>query len=178
MIFLVLSFIGVAFTYWLSRNLYYDRLETEYSYKYYKLRDKLRRLAIEGKVDKNDWGFDYLDLSLSKTVNKIGSINLFVSVFLTLKHRKDEKYIQFCRNVAKKMKENELFNEIFVEYGKLSSQYVIGRHFWLRFIFRLTLSTTIGSMKVYQKFKQFLDKSSINVRTLPETSAGYAVAYC
>jgi len=63
--------------YWRWRNLYYTRLTQESRYEIYRLRDELRRSAIEGKVDSQSEMFDFIEYVLCKTAFQIDRFNIY-----------------------------------------------------------------------------------------------------
>src|SRR5688572_11897824 len=73
----------LAFTlYWVWRNLYYIRLNQRYRFKFFALRDQLRRAAIEERIDQNSKAFKFIDASLSRSACDMERFNMFTFMIL------------------------------------------------------------------------------------------------
>lgn len=67
--------------------------QEKFEHKLYALRDKLRRLAIEKKVDSNEKIFDFLDLTLSQLIMNSYDITIAYTIF-NRNYNKDNKQLQ------------------------------------------------------------------------------------
>lgn len=90
----------------------------------YRLRDELRELAIIGTVSKNQWMFDYLDSSISKSINNLQSINIWAVIILGQIHKKDESLGSFKYHLGLAIKKNKELAEIHKRYSNIMTQYV------------------------------------------------------
>src|SRR5690348_12729226 len=104
----------IATAYWYLRLLYNRYITAKYSFKLYRVRDKLRMLAAEGKIDPNEKIFDYMDQTISKTVKYLPFINIFI-----IKWRTKNVKEQVRENVEKinaRISTNEHYVEIRKEF--------------------------------------------------------------
>lgn len=130
--------------YWLLRNAYYSKLNFEYSLRFERLQDKVRHYAIENKIDGNNWIFDYLDKSLSRTIKRLDSLNLFLSFLMFYRYQRQGDFNSFQVKVQKSLSGNSHANEIFIEYTDLLKSYFRQKHY----IFRFFLLTTAQVIRV------------------------------
>lgn len=157
--------------YWRVRSLYYYRLNLKYKYEFYRLRDKLRQYAIEGKIDSQNWMFSYLDTSISKTVANIERINFFTSILLYRKHKKDTIVNFFAKKVDDGVKKNPYFKEIFTEYGAITFNLVLRKHYWLHLNLKLGIWSVMGLSKIVSHITNYVKYTSQAIRVVPETSS-------
>jgi len=154
------------------------RLTKKHQYRLYDLRDQLRELAIDEKIDKQSWQFKYLDGSISKTVHELQYINIFATLFLVKRYNKDTNFGVYKLFIGKSMSDNAYTQFIYDEYGEIIFNYVISKHFILLGIV-LCLAMAIRQV---ENIKEKLKKSIGYFRIIPETSKVYdidekAIAY-
>lgn len=145
-------------------------LYRKYELALFRLRDKLRDLAIEGKIDADDWTFHYLDSSFSKMTNRFKMLNIFHAIYLRNQHINDTKIIAFGKHLNLELSKNESLKQVYTEYNKILSSYMVEKHI---------VMFSVGAVAVYTYIKSkskiaamtFNAKESIqNLTILPETS--------
>lgn len=144
--------------------------ENKFRYRYHKLRDDLRRLAIDGKVASGSDEFDYLDFSISKSIQKSYLLTLFYLFALTIKHAKFksdlEHYKKTYDELLEKIKSNDHLRIINERRNKILSDYIIGQNKITFFIVKNILSIIIG----INKFKMVIKDKIAYSNYLPEIS--------
>jgi hypothetical protein len=117
--------IGILILFYQLRRNHIKSKQLEYKYKFYKLRDRLRMLALEGKVNPNDWAFQYLDSSICRTVANLKDISFFSAIYYSKQHKDDEARQSFRSNLAGSLNKNKELAKIHQEYGALIMMYII-----------------------------------------------------
>jgi hypothetical protein len=172
---LLLTF-AVIFILGLVRRNFQKNIELEYRYKFFALRDKLRELAIEGKIKKQNWEFNYLDSSLCKTVNQLSNINLIDAFYIHLKHKNDPKKEKFKQHLNLILEKDKEFSKIYSQYGVLLVQYICRRHLVITMSIGVGLFSIITSIEYFNRiafrFKQLIKE----MRETPENSTAHQ--YC
>lgn len=115
------------------RYQYIKTIELKVKYTLYAQRDKLRRLAITGKVDPNSIGFDFLDHTISQSIIELYQITLFRTVLLslTVSQKGVESKKKFFDN---EIESNEHLLEVFQEYQNVILEYIVYQHMMSRYI--------------------------------------------
>jgi hypothetical protein len=98
----------------------------------YKLRDKTRHFAIDNKLDKSEWIFEYLDKTLSRTISQLDKLHIGITVFLYQKYKRTADFNNFKLTVSNTLKSNPLAKEIYDEYMNLLVTYFYKKHFIAR----------------------------------------------
>lgn len=155
--------------YWRLRNMYYNNIELQFRYKMYKLRDLLRLMVIEKKIDEDESLFDYLDTSLSIAIEKVTSLHLLVVFFLAKKHYKQPDFISFSTSLQTKLKENKYAKEIYDEYGAIMIWYFLRKHFIIKFCV-IGLGVLLMGVNFFKNKKIEIQQSVEDLRIYPETS--------
>jgi hypothetical protein len=159
--------------YWRIRNLYYETVGIEHRHDLYSLRDKLRRLVIDNKIDKSDPAFYYLDNSISKTIKKIHCINLY-SIIIFNRINKDNEFLkQNRKKVNHIINRNKHSKEIYQEYGIIVLNFILKKHYILKLCTILGFGAVLNSIKIIQSIKEYIKSVSLTIRELPETSNIY-----
>lgn len=159
----------ISIGYWKIRNSYYNYLDLEFQLDLYRLRDRLRTEAIEGKIKANDWFFDYMDSSICKTIEEVSSLNIFSIILLYLKNRKNERIISFRRKVNESLNKNQDAKKLYAEYGLITLNYIIKKHYIIKIIVYL-LHNIIESVSFLSKGVKSAYSMVEGVRSYPETS--------
>jgi superfamily I DNA/RNA helicase len=159
-------------------------LYRKYELKLYKLRDRLRDLAIEGEIDHNEWTFFYLDSSISKMTDRFKMLNIFHAMYLRNSHENDHQMLDFRRQLHKSLSKNKKLNEIYIEYQSVLSAYLLQKHVILFSVGSIAFYSYIRSKSKIKSW-QLNTKDSIQKLTIfPETSTSedfirkYKPAYC
>jgi len=108
----------------LNRAVRQDALELkklDMRFKLFALRDELRRGIIEESVPHNQWT-EYLDTTLTKTIDALQEINVWEALALVASYRNDSLILQPQKNLeaALKQKENAKTKQIYDKYVLLS----------------------------------------------------------
>lgn len=166
----------VIVVYWRARNMYYKRLTREYQFKLYKLRDELRTLAIDGKIDSKYWMFNYIDTSISKTISVMDNMNLFFLFLVAKKNNKNNKIESFKSAVTVELQKNSCLNDIYIQYGNLNVDFLIKKHYWLMFSMKCVY-TILLSLKFIKSIHNKIVDNALSLRVYPETSTSLKFAH-
>lgn len=165
---------------------YNDR---KYEIRLFRLRDKLRDAAAEGKVTKEDWTFYYLDTSITKMTKNLKSINIFYAMYLRNKHYNDKEIKDFKRHLEFQMQKSPEFKSIYKEYQELLSRYMISKHVVLLSFAAVAVYGYLQSIVRLNKWRPKTADSIEKLTLVPETSTSidfirnrshikFAPAYC
>ena len=84
---LVIAFYVFIYMYEGAKKAKLETLQQDYRYRLFALRDHLRESAIDGKLDKDSWVFDYLDTSITKTINLLPRLTVWVFALVFNRNR-------------------------------------------------------------------------------------------
>lgn len=167
--------------YWVGRNLFFDRLTTEFKMKLFKLRDKGRRYAIQNKLDEDEWVYEYLDLSISKMICHLEEINMYSTIYLSLKHNKNKRYKKNTEKIRETIKKNPHAQEIYNEYIGLMLNYFYRKHSLTRYFFIFCKPLAFAFLEAliwlsrlrvdFERPNVLLRQSASSIPFMPETSA-------
>ena len=163
-------FIGCVLIVFLSiwQRYHHKYLMTKFKYQIYSLRDRLRFLAINSKVDCESWVFDYFNHSFSKSIRSSYYITLFRLFILSIIHKNDKNLDNFYDQLMDEISKNEHLQKIQEEYVEAVKSYIIGQHFISTTFFIKPLSQLIlGATKAAQE----LNRQLKGILIYPETSA-------
>ena len=138
---IIIGLIVSLFLYILIRNFFLDNLKTETKFKCYKLRDKLRREAINGNIDATSSAFRFMDINLSTTIGEVEFLNIFYVLSMVRADRKTKVTQKEKDEIVKLIESNSIISEINSEYQKVIIFYLIRRHYILGFIAAFLLKT-------------------------------------
>lgn len=161
----------LSICYWRIRNLYYNRIELQFRYDLYKLRDKLRMYAIDNKINANDWIFDYLDSSICKAIKRVTSLNVFLIVWISIKNNNVVAIKEFSKKLQFGLDRNEYLKEVYDEYGFLIFNYFQKKHYLVK-LFMYVLGSIILSIQFFKNKFNKVNNMIGNLRIYPETSTG------
>lgn len=134
---LIVSAIIVLLCYWRLRNLYYTRLAIRHRMAMFRLRDELRRKAIEGTIDRNGRAFAFLDIGLCFSIGKAERYNLFTFAVLSKLGGVDKNNKAYDLDA---WFENEpAAHDILIRFRQQMREYFLAKHYFLRAIARATL---------------------------------------
>lgn len=161
-VFLVLVFL----IFWRKVHIEYHTLL--FKYKLYALRDKLRNLAIEGKIDSNNWIFDYYDNTLSKFVNQAYYVTLFRIVMLVLKNGGAKELSVFASKVNAEVEKIPELKSIQQEFVLACGKYIKEQHkIPYKCVAKPIIIPFIGGIAIFaKKFNMYLNALLV----FPETS--------
>jgi uncharacterized membrane protein YbaN (DUF454 family) len=158
---MIITFAIVTFTL-LAFNIY-KKLNNRYQEELfrsslYELRDELRMLAITKKVKAHNIEFDYLDYSISKTIQESYFITLFYVVSLEVLHKRHESNIKNYKEgyevLISNIDKNEDLKKIFIKKQILTNKYLSGQNRLTKFIFRIIKKCYKGIFDLKKYFKQ------------------------
>ena len=101
------------------RMLWQRYVSLRYQHKLYALRDRLRMLAIEGKVGLGDWVFQFLDSSISRAVHRVPKTTLWSEFPKALFSSRRAKAKTMHAHLDQSLHSNPHLQEIFEEFGRL-----------------------------------------------------------
>jgi hypothetical protein len=155
----------IIFTLSWSRYKIYHIRKTQLSL--YKLRDKLRQKAYEGSIEKNQWMFDYLDSSISKTICNLPFINLWNVILLLQLHKNNKDNLHdFKHHLELAYKKNKEFKNLHQEFSQIILNHIIHSHIIIIALFIISHLT----IKWLKNINKFLYKTIDGVTDLPENS--------
>ncbi len=83
--------------YW--NRLHQQHAELKYKFAMFALRDKLRKMAIDGEISPSSVIFDYYDTTLSKNIESSGHLTLFWLYFLYRNHKNSPALEEFHKEI-------------------------------------------------------------------------------
>jgi hypothetical protein len=114
-------------------------------------------LAIEGKVDACSEEFEYLDFSISKSIQKSYLLTLFYLSALTIKHAKFKSDIDHYKKTYGELLEKILLNDhlrqINNQRNRILKEYIVSQNKITFFIVKHVLSIIIGINKFQRVIK-------------------------
>jgi hypothetical protein len=144
--------------------------ETIFKNGLYELRDELRLLALNKKVNIKSTAFDYMDFSITKAINKSYYFTMFYIIVNQIKHEKSMKDIDEYRviynNLNKEISANKDLLSINRKKNILIHRYIAGQNLITFYIFEKVFQLVFSLKKIKCYIKNKID--SINF--LPETS--------
>jgi hypothetical protein len=130
---LYLLLIGIVMLALLDRTVRNGRLRVlklETKYKLFALRDELRRAAMRGEIPDNNW-LEYMDTTLTMTIERLDAVSLWAVLVMMFRHRKDEPLfldLQTKMKAAFALEENKKTAEIHLRYRECLSRFLRARH--------------------------------------------------
>lgn len=153
---------------WWTRNLHFRRLTTQYRFKLYALRDKLRMELINGKIDNNSETFNFLEYSVSKSIQYLDYLNIYTLLILSIKAHKDKNYIEFAKNISKKLSEDTILLNYYFELNQIIYEFLKKRFIISRSIVHILKMYLIGSIVIVQILTSYLENLAIMMKLIPE----------
>lgn len=107
-----------------------------YRNRLYALRDKLREGVMEGRIDKNNWLFVYLDSSISTACGFLNWLSIWRLVIVVVDNKKNQKLKQAHKHLKQEFSkpENALLKTVHREYVDILREYLKEKHkkvWWL-----------------------------------------------
>ena len=112
-----------------------------YRYRLYALRDKLRKHVMEGQVDNENWLFDYLDNSITKSCDMLSELNFGRFIIFWAFDNRDPKFKLAIEDLYQEFKrpENILLEKIDQDYTDILVDFLQERHKVLNYIITKSL---------------------------------------
>lgn len=147
-------------------NKYQEEIFRE---KMFELRDRLRMLAIEKKVNKRSKEFDYIDFSISKNIEESYFLTMFYIISIENRYKTSEldAYKETFDKIHANINNNEYLRDIFKEKNRITKEYVLGQIPVLVFIIKKS-ARLISQMA---KLKALIKKRLSEINYFPELSA-------
>lgn len=151
---------------------WYNRYQEEiFRHKMFKLRDELRLLAIEKKVNKKSREFDYLDFSISKNIQESYFITIFYVFKLEARYRRQDRELNIYKETFERLHSNIIDNEhlkkIFIKKNHIIGEYVFGQMPVMVFLI-LSIARIISKVA---NVKALIRKKLSEINYFPELSA-------
>lgn len=144
----------------LTRKLYLSFISRKFRYRIFELRDDLRRLAIDGKVDKDAWVFDYFDKSFSKSIAEYYYITAFRLVGSSMRIKGDEEFEKFSRKLDNELEKNEHVKELVEKYYSIVADYVFNKHsISMKYFILPIFAPIVGMNNLVRGFKAWSDNA-------------------
>lgn len=116
------------------RRLRLKSLCEDYGYQLYALRDELRDLAIESRVQTSHWLYAYLDDTIGRAADALPHMSVARSIVLYLQYKDDEKLKRSYESLTNTLEkpENADFFRIHDKYVQTVRFFLISRHLHAR----------------------------------------------
>lgn len=157
----------VLFILSLCRQLTQNYNERKFRYKLFAIRDRLRRLEIEGKIDHKNRIFDFYDLSLSKMINESYYITAFYVIMLSIKQKDNVKLNQIKALIDLETDKIPELKVIRQAQTKAVAKYIRNQHFVTFILLKFLLAPFKGAYYISKKVKSLSESASF----FPQTSA-------
>jgi hypothetical protein len=168
LIFVVLTIAVFGYLDYAARKSRVDLVLLDSRFKLFRVRDRLRMLAIDGKVEHDNW-FDYFDTTLTKMIDLLPALTIWQIALLVFHYRKDIMSEKWHADLDAFLAANPEYQSIFSEYARVIGGFLFGRHWVIKagfnFVARFTFALT-----------EFKRDSAAIVATAPETST--FLQYC
>jgi GH15 family glucan-1,4-alpha-glucosidase len=117
------------------RRLEKENKSLEAQYRLYELRDQLREAAMNKEVDPKSWLFEYLDSTLSKTIDNIGALSLINVLIWGILPREDQQVIAAREKLQQELSDpvNGILPRFYTSYIGAIAATLWARHALLRF---------------------------------------------
>ena len=127
-------------------------LVSEYRYRLFEMRDRLRGLVMRNPDASRTWLFAYLDSTTAKSVSLLPDLSIWQLVFLAGVYRDDERFMRLSENLERELskRQHEEFKNYEEELMRTLGSYLMERH------------------AVFTGFVDSVDRVSAATRTLVE----------
>ena len=157
----------VLFLLALCRRLHQSYEALKFKYKLYALRDQLRKMAINNKIDSGSWLFDYYDNSFSKAISEAYYLTLFRVVILEFKYNDSKEFENFAKKVEFESRKYPELEQIRKAYFEAVKSYLLNQHYIsVNFFIKPVAKLLIGASTTARKFNKLLE----GILFFPETS--------
>lgn len=162
-ILLILFIVG-----WWTRNLYFRNVVYRYKLRLFTLRDRFRLVAINNEIDKDSTSFDFLDNSISKSIQYLDCLNIYTLAFYSIKLSKDKDYKSWSHWISKNVENDAVYSDFFNEFNKITHAFIVDRFVISFFVFRILIGYISGYTKVISTISISFHNLSLMMRFLPE----------
>ncbi len=112
------------------RRGHLDKLKLKTRFELFAFRDELRLALIRGEVAPGRW-FDYLDTTLTKSIDNLDDINLWESIALLLSYSKDPAIEAAIAKQAEELRDpaNHRLLDLQTKFTSCLARFLMKRHF-------------------------------------------------
>lgn len=106
-----------------------------HQFRLYAVRDKLRDAAMAGQVNPRNWVFQYLDSSITKTIDVLPRLNCWSIILVVLWHWGDKSIVVRQAHLKRELKKssNAALAAIHLDYMSEIGYFIVNRHTTFRF---------------------------------------------
>jgi hypothetical protein len=130
----------VLFVFWILNTAYHRYVIDKSKYKFFRLRDELRNLALDNEISSENELFIFLDFQLSKTISNMYFLNLYIALIIHLRYSKLKEHKLIKKKFEYEFSRDEKLNKILIKYQSICNTYIKERHYILYFFYRVLLS--------------------------------------
>lgn len=149
------------------RMLRQRSISLESKYALYSLRDELRELAIDGKVDPRNWVFNYLDSSISVSIDRMNNISLWSLFAVAITHKQTKSEIARKKNLELGLSRSPELKRVYDQFGVILVVTTLEKHKYSILTLLMPISGTITALGY---IKQRIEKTILNLRIIPDGS--------
>lgn len=153
------SFLAILFMLALSRKLFQIYVKQKFEYRVFALRDRLRMLAIDGKLDPRSWEFSYTDNTLSKSIESSYYITLLSVTVFSMRAGDDPRQKEFRDKFNDMLDKSPDLKALFNDHAKAMVDYVFGQHLvTYQCILKPLLSIFIGAGLLRRRVESLVNR--------------------
>jgi len=127
-----------------------NNVDLDFQYRFYRLRDELRSLVINKKIDRNDPSFILLDEKITMASGSFSRMNIILLLYaITFVKLDSDKVptLTFAKN--KKYKNSGLLVDINERYNNMFYKYLLRKYIYLLFVILLPIWFVKRFVKVF-----------------------------
>lgn len=164
-----LFFITVSlFLAWWTRNLYFRNLTSKYRYKLHQLRNELITKLILGEVSKDSDLFDFIDYSVSKSIQYLDCFNLYTMAFISIKAYKNQEFLDFKDDIAREIEEDKALHTIYAKLNHLTYEFIKKRFLVSFFALKMMVLYVVGSTILIKSMLYSFKNLAVIMKILPD----------
>ncbi len=152
---LTIAFYVFIYNYEQAKRGRLDRVQLDFRYRLFAIRDELREEAISGEIDKESWVFKYLDTTITKSINLLPRMSIWVITYRLLTQKKDPQFNEAIGELISELKkpDNHKIRMIDKKFDMVIGEFLIERHNILVF---LSKNIILNLIKVIPKSKKIV----------------------
>jgi len=157
-------FIGIV----ICRKMHQRYVLASYRYRVFALRDELRGLAIDKKIDSNSFAFEYFDKMFSRTISDAYYVTLFHIVAVGFRSPNILRNKEFEAQYAGALNSSNDVRRIVEKFYGVSAEYVFGQH-WVTFnlFIKPVFKMAWGGFALRQRIKFVVERALVNSEGRP-----------
>lgn len=153
---------------WWTRNLYFRKLTARYRYKLYSLRDGLRFEYIQARTSKKSETFEFLDYSISKSIQYLDCLNIYTIAYLSVKASKDQTFINFNEGMSRNLRDDQILSKYYGEFNHITYEFIKKRFVISFFSIKVIVLYIMGSTILVNTILDSLKNLAMMMKLLPE----------